>query len=489
MEQNKMRCHISIVIENAGKLLGVLLAIAISQFDDIIKNISRLNKIEGKSYFIGFGVFVAVFIVVLLLNLNRWFRTTIWLENGTLIVEQNTLNKKKNTYTIKNISNIDMEQNLFERLLGTYKLKIDTNSSALANKTDIKIVFSKQRAIEFKKEIMSSMGQVDNTNLMDSEDEDFDVVYSTKEIILHCFYTANIFSVLFLIGGFVGFFVLMRYGDNNYTINDFLGDAVGGLVAISIAGVSAVYSLVKGFFSYYGFKAKRNGGRIHLSYGLFRKNIHTIPVDKINGIKLVQPFFSRFFGRYQVELINVGTGDEKNESANILLSCTKKEVKQYMAVLVPEFEDFIDKPIEKQSKKCFLHMTYELLLAVLGFVIGFSIFNYFCDILPLWVECLISGGFLLIFVLGYIVSYFAGGYYVGQEYLIVAKGIFTKTCFMIRYEKIQHIQIKESFISKVTKLNKSTIYILAALLNSVMELPLVEEDILEQIAKKMIEAS
>ncbi len=489
MEPYKMRCHISIVIENASRLLGVLLAIAISQLDDIIKNISNLYKLEGKVYFIGLGVFLLVVIIVVLFNLNRWFKTTIWIENGTLVVEQNTLNKKKKTYTIKNISTIDMEQNLFERIVGTYKIKIDTNSSALADKTDIKIVFAKQKAIEFKKEIMSFMGQSEENILMDNEEEAFDVVYSTKDILLHCFYTANIFSILFLIGGIAGFFVLMGYGDNNYTINDFLKEAAGGLLATLIALVSAGYSLIKGFIGFYGFKAKRSTERIHLSYGLLKKNMHTIPVDKINGIKLVQPFFSRIFERYQVEVINVGTGDEKNESSNILLSCTKKQVKLYMKVLLPEFEDFIDKPIQRLSKKYFIHMAYSLFSVVVGIIIGFSIFNYFSDILPILVESLIGGGLLVMFIVCDIAMYFASGYYVGADYLIVAKGIFTKTYYMVRYEKIQSVQMCEGLMSKVTNLKNLTIYILANKLNSIMPLPLIEEDVLDQIAKRMLEAS
>lgn len=487
MEPKKMRCHISIVIENASRLLGVLLAIAVSQLDDIIRNISNLNKLGGKVYFIGLGVFILAVILVVLFNLNSWFKTTIWIENGTLVVERNTLNKKIKTYTINNISTIDMEQNLFERIIGTYKIKIDTNSSALADKTDIKIVFSKQKAIDFKKEVMSFMGEAEDKILMDSDDEDFDVVYSTKDIILHCFYTANIFSILFLIIGIVGFFVLMGYGDN--TISDILKAAVEGLAAILIALASAGYSLVKGFFSFYGFKAKRSGERIHLSYGLLKTNMHTIPVDKINGIKLIQPLFSRIFGRYQIEVINVGTGDEKNESSNILLSCTKKQVKQYMRVLVPEFEDFIDKPIQRQSKKYFIHMAYGLLSVLVGVIIGFSIFNYFIEILPIWVESLIGGGVLVIFIVGAFAIYYAGGYYVGEDYLIVAKGIFTKTYDMVRYEKIQSVQMREGLMSKVTNLKNSTIFILANKLNSVMPLPLVEEDILNQIAKRMLDAS
>jgi hypothetical protein len=53
---------------------------------------------------------------------------------------------------------------------------------------------------------------------------------------------------------------------------------------------------------------------------------------------------------------------------------------------------------------------------------------------------------------------------------------------------MQSIKINETLMSKITKLKKSTVVILAALVNSVMSLPLVEEDVLEGISKKMIKA-
>ena len=461
----------------------MLFAIVLAQLNNIVDNISNLIQVESKSIIVGFVTFLFLFIIVLLFHLNRWYKTTIWIENGMLIVEQNTLNRRKNTYTIKNISNIDMEQSLFERLIGTYKIKIDTNSFALAENTDIKIVLSKQKAIEFKKVIMLMMEQLEGKDATESEEQDFDIVYSAKDILFNCFYTAKFFRIVLITGTAVGLFLLIRYNNNNYTINDFVDEALGDLIAILIAVVSAVFSLVKGFFKFYGFKVRRNGRRIQLNYGLFHKNMHTIPVDKINGIKIVQPFLSRVFGRYQVEVINIGTGDENNESANLLLSCTQEEVKRYMSVLLPEFENFIDKPIERQETKYIMHIAFNLLVEFVVCVITFIIINNFVT-LPGWVESITICCFIIICAVGHILSYFTVGYYIGEDYLIVSRGIFTKTFFSIRYEKMQHIQMNATFMSKVTGLKKATIFILADLLHSPMILPFLEEGIHEQNSKK-----
>ena len=53
---------------------------------------------------------------------------------------ENTINKKINTFGIKNIANINIEQNIFERIISTCKVKIDTDSRSTADETDIEIV-------------------------------------------------------------------------------------------------------------------------------------------------------------------------------------------------------------------------------------------------------------------------------------------------------------------------------------------------------------
>ena len=49
-----------------------------------------------------------------------WSKTYISIYDNTIVIERNTLNRKKDTIGIKNISNVNMERNLFE-MLGTDK--------------------------------------------------------------------------------------------------------------------------------------------------------------------------------------------------------------------------------------------------------------------------------------------------------------------------------------------------------------------------------
>lgn len=485
MEYKKVRCHSSIVIENAGSFLGVLFAIAISQVDDVIRNLGKLHEAESRIYFIGLSVFFVALIIVLLYHLNRWYKTTISIEDGMLIMEQNTLNKKVSTYTIKNISNIDMEQNLFERIIGTYKMKIDTNSVALANKTDIKIVFSKKDALEFKKIIMSYMNSSQQENVQ--EEEQFSVSYSQKEVILNCIYTLNVFSIFFMIGLFIltAAFLFMGYSNQ---VEVGIREIFGSVFAILLALVSTIYSNVKSIIRFYQFRIRREDDKIYIKAGMLRKNTSTIPVNKINGVVIKQPLLSRLFGRYQVEIINIGTGDEKNESSYLLLSGTKEETKHNMEVLLPEFSDLIDMPVKRQSKKYYLHAGFYLFIEAVLLTVVIRIISSVWTAFPLFIGRFAFAAIFLFSLISFIAAYYSEGFYVGKDYLIIEKGIFTKTSAVVRYEKIQSIVIREGVMSKITRLKKSTIFILASFLQSTMILPLAKEEQLEMIAKRVIEA-
>ena len=88
------------------------------------------------------------------------------------MIERNTWNKKKNTIGLKNISNVNTEQNLLEMLLGTCKVKLDTNSMSTSDKTDVKIILKKAEAEQFRLYVMK---------LMQGQEGGFEEKYSKED--------------------------------------------------------------------------------------------------------------------------------------------------------------------------------------------------------------------------------------------------------------------------------------------------------------------
>ena len=140
MEENKrFRNHFSIVIEQLGTVFVAVFLFLLYEGVELLGEIeSFLSDLEnfGGEIFSILMICLGVFLVIVLLiglQIFRWAKTYISIQNQAIVIEVNTLSSKKNTIGIKNISNINLEQNLFEMIMGTCKVKLDTNSMSTAD--------------------------------------------------------------------------------------------------------------------------------------------------------------------------------------------------------------------------------------------------------------------------------------------------------------------------------------------------------------------
>ena len=139
MEENKkFRNHISIIIEQIGAGIVALAVLAVSI---VMQNVEEMEETD-MSFLQGKGMIIflvlALFLVLSVGNrIFAWANTYICIEENAVVIERGKVNKKKNTIGIWNISNINIEQNLFEMILGTCKVKLDTNSRSTADSTDV----------------------------------------------------------------------------------------------------------------------------------------------------------------------------------------------------------------------------------------------------------------------------------------------------------------------------------------------------------------
>ena len=142
METKRFRNHFSYVIEQLGGLFIFLVIVGIQAIPDILSDTDGDTEdvvalIDNPKYAMIVIIAVIVILVVLGLvigfNVRRWYKTWIIIDGGTITVERNTLRSVKNTVGIKNISNVNINQNIFEMIIGTCNLKLDTNSLSTAD--------------------------------------------------------------------------------------------------------------------------------------------------------------------------------------------------------------------------------------------------------------------------------------------------------------------------------------------------------------------
>lgn len=494
----RFRNHISIIAEQTG---GLLLALLIVLVPSLLENIDELMEtglefMDGKWLLVNLGL-ILFFLVVIALQFAVWSKTYISLQDNAVVIERNTLNKKKNTIGIRNISNINTEQNLFEMLLGTCKVKLDTNSRSTADSTDVRIVLKKADAMAFKQEVTRRIRDAESgagkgfsaqqtaagtpgENLRAAgmtpagdaaETEDYDVRSDLADILQHGLFSVNILSVAVIILGIAGavgtVFRIVGSPDSAQTL---IGAASGVLVAALIVA-SALWDTVKDFVRYYDFRAKRRGDKIYIRYGFFKKVEYTVPVDKIQALRLKQSFVARLGKRYMAEIVNVGMGDDNDEKNSFLiLYSTEAKLNERLTALLPEFLDAAGAAVERQPSSVWAAwsvpaLIYTAIVAACAAVCASAMPEN-----ALWAAAG-AAALELCLAAGMILKYLTDGSLAGNDFLKLAKGYFARTYLIVRYRKIQYVCFSRNPLAKACGIRKGEIHLLASSANTSHSIP------------------
>ena len=490
MEQNKFRCHASVIIENLGGVFWFILVMLLTSLENSAELLNNVlaGEITLLQALASVGVVLLIVMVIIAYNVVIWSKTWISIDNDAIVIERNLLNRKVNTIGMRNISNINMEQNIFERIVGTYKIKLDTNSATTAEETDVKIILSKEKAEWFKGQVMLRMNEASDETV--DESVEYDVEYKPRDIVMHCVYTASPIAVIFCIAFIVGCALALNLVDTGTVILDGIVNVLGSVFALVIGLWSVFKSLIKDFFVYYGFKARRQENKIYLSHGLFKKRQYTIAVNKINAVKLESPVVSRILGRQFVKVICIGVGDEENENSMLLLSEKKKDIEKKLSILLPEFvmEEPMLIPREKTSiwSEAFGFVVGFVILSVIAIIVG--VLNIF-EFEEMWVRVVIIVACVLTLVLSIVTAWLnfkTCGIGLERDNLLIVTGSYYKSSIWIPYSKIQELQYSQGPIARRFGYASGTLFVLASLLDSIHPTSYFSVEVFEEIRKKML---
>lgn len=484
MENNiKFRNHASVIVENSLKAIGTVFFIFVFNF------ISELGaeEIDFEVILIILGICVATLVFILGWQAILWAKTYISIQDNTLIIERNTLNKNKNTIGLKNISNVNLEQNLFEMLIGTCKVKLDTNSLSTADQTDVNIVLKKKDAEDFRQLVLGKNQDAD-TKPEEKEEgagEERKHIADIGDIILHGLFSIRIFSALFLIGlvALEGFLIA---DGGTEVLGENIIEVIVNLFVFFWFAAGILWSMIKEFIKYLGFNIERKGDKVFLNYGLFKRIAYSIPADKINAVRLTQTPLARMGRRYMVEIINVGMDDDENETNTFFLPYAKKEkIVEQLHMLLPEFDGCIEIQENRQPKSIWLIWIPRVLMFFAFVGVGYALTAEFVPEMRepvIWAAVVMAIWFLVLKVTGY----FTKGVAVHNQFLKIVDGSFAKRTLFVKYNKIQYVTSKQNLIAKHFKVQYAQIWLLASMKNRIHELPYFKEEDLEELKNHLI---
>lgn len=520
IENKRIRCHGSIVLEKTGKTLAWLLLLVAVNFGDVLTATDVADDEKWIGGLIIIGVILAIMALVLGFAILKWRKTTITIDEDALIWDKDTLNKKTLTIGIENISSINIERNIFERIIGTAKLKLDTDSLSTADETDVEFVFKYDDAIRYKEYLEAkvrsydakptekitgeepktqSLGaRVEYDNEQEKEpvrmNQQAEYVSDFGEIAAHCLYDLNISSliiglplVVFAIIGFVAMFMDGQIG---------VEEIFASVVQVVTFGYACIYAIVGKFFRYYNLTVARQENRIYMKYGMFKIREYVIPVEKINAIHIKQTLVGRMCKRYNVSMECVGVGDNEKEIAQLTLSLKMDEIKERLSVLLPEYDLMQLDAIKGISKKAIVHKLMRLVWVIfiatcvnVGIFIGMNIiddFGVLAKDTTFWIVDAVIVGVILLWVLIHgLLQLKVEAIGLGDRNLMTVTGAYGKDITIISYKKIQYVSTKKSPTSKLTGLVRGDANILSGLLGTVKDIPYMNENDVNTLVERV----
>ena len=513
----KLRNHFTYIFEQIWKFLFVIICILFSSEDSISLGIELIKEGNIMQGLLAMGGMLGILLIIFLWQVNRWYRTTLTIQDGTITSARATLNRRVNTIAIANISNINLEQNLFERLVGTYRMKMDTNSLSTADTTDLELVLKKKDAEEVKHLILTMLKEIQgeetneegvlqtetldggmNNNVQsgmqqsvfdefDVEHGNYDVVYSFKEIMVNGWITSSVIEILVAVGLIISAIITMAAlsQDEKDLFTIVTSMAIQVLLVFSV-----LWDVVKKWLNNFNFRAKREKNKIYVSYGLLKKKTYVVPVDKINAVTLQYSFIGRIFKRAVVKVINIGGQNEQLEGMTLLLADKYPELECKLKVLLPEFElpeiTSFTRPPRSYMKLNLLYATITAVLLFVGVILGIQVGVEFGEFgkVSLIKELAISVGFafilfVLILYIGYL-TYRASGIRYTKDNIVIARGIFARTIQTIPYDRIQYIHQEQGPLQHCFGLMSGQLSILASIMNQTQIIGVfAEEDFIE----------
>ncbi|GAA4810774.1 hypothetical protein GCM10011365_13970 [Marinicella pacifica] len=302
--------------------------------------------------FIGVAVFFSLFSII-----QYWF-FHYWLEEDRLVVKSGILFKSLRQVPYERIQNITTERNILHRLLNVTTLQLE---SASGQKPEALIrVITTEQARYVHRFIADKSSHVDRPEENSSSEQGDQATQQTarQQALFHMppkqVFRRGLISLKALLPIGILFSFLFQNDALREQVTVFLTQFIGGLHIEMwtwqtwvlygglwfVAGVFILLaiSVAIAFLQFHEFTLHKKGQRLHIKTGLLTNRQATVPIKRIQLIRIIQSPLHKIFGQVSIKMETAGGVSEDNAMSM-----------HWLAPLIPELEahDFL-KQIQPQ---------------------------------------------------------------------------------------------------------------------------------------------
>ncbi|MEK3938131.1 PH domain-containing protein [Bacillus sp. FSL R5-0431] len=417
-----------------------------------------------------------------------WRRFTYRMEDDEFRVESGVITKKKKYISLERIQTVNTSEGIFQRIFGLVRVQIETAGGTDGPEVSLtaitkaeaeqlkQSIFNRKKSLQ-QEEMLDENGDVPHDPLTAQQpvEEEMNVSYrmGVPELLLAATTSSGIGVIIsgclaiytqideiLPLDGFVKRFSFLSHASVEiYAILIFLAVLIAWILSV---GVTAL--------QYANFTAKRKGKDIIITRGLIERHQMTIPLARIQAVKIKENILREPFGFATVMLVSAGGSITEKETSSVLFPLIrKKKINELLSQftdhyhLAPEAEL---KKVPKRSLKRYL-ISYGFVPLLVGVILSvrFPPWGYLA-LIPLPIA-LVFG----------CLAYKQSGYTIKDPLIqLTSRGIGKTTGIVLR-KRMQNYTMTQSFFQKKGRLASIHTFVKSsALLDSFGVHHLEEED-------------
>mgnify|MGYP006192835911 CR=1 FL=1 len=263
-----------------------------------------LVKFDSLNKLVFFGSVAGVVLIIGFISYLQYLFFTFHIdeENGEFVIQKGVLNKTRITIQLHKIQQVNINQSLIQRLVGVYKLEIDTagsdkkeaSISAISHElaTILKerlINYSQHEAVESIENISDEVAPTSfiKIGLPSLIKIGFTSNYIKSFALIFLFFTTILENLQQLNSEVIDEDKVTNYFDTLPVITSFL------VIVGFFIGLILVVNLVRTILKYFDFTIQKSKQAIILSYGLLSTKNTLLNPNKVQKIKITQNYFQK----------------------------------------------------------------------------------------------------------------------------------------------------------------------------------------------------
>ncbi|MEK4427297.1 PH domain-containing protein [Solibacillus sp. FSL K6-1523] len=439
---------------------------------------------RDESFFSEMIPLIILFVIVILTTVSgliKWITFTYWFEERELRVEYGLFVKKKRYIPFDRIQSLNYKEGIFHRVFGLVQVQVET-AGGKSGKPEAELTAVTKMAAEEIENQMKKVKRMDSSveeNQETSIEEPSSIVHKMhpKELLLLATTSSGIGVVLAGLFAAVSQFSQFIPFDDIYNemaiLMKFGVIVVSFLIAFAFL-VAWFISVALTFLNYYDFTVTEQNERLIITRGLLEKKRVTIPLHRVQAVKIIENPFRQMLGLATVVVESAGGSfsGEKDKRIVLFPLISKKMLIKPLSELFPHIDFTMTPEVTppKRAQPFFYRIDFVWMVPLIA-VLTYFLYPYGLLSLLIIVPIILLGRWQFK-TAGYLLN--------GQQITIVSRTV-SRVTFFAEKKRIQVVQGSQNYFQKRKQIGSAKIVVMSGMAGASATVRHIEQQEVETI--------